>query len=164
VILTKCSANARSTAWKLTNNLWKKRSNSPLPEDIGKVLGCDLAQFKTNNVINKGKTRLYQILVSETAHLIWKLRNKRRIRDQDSQTNISDEEIKTRWTNAINKRLTTDQFLTDNKRFEKKAIETKLVKATWTNCLRDKESLPNNWQENTGVLVGILRPVPSGIG
>jgi len=80
------------------------------------------------------------------AYLIWKLRNERRIRDEDSQehNNITDETTK-RWVNVINKRLTIDQHLTNDKRFGKRAIKSKLVKDTWSNCLNNEEGLPNDW-------------------
>ena len=96
--------------------------------------------------------------MSETAYLIWKMRNERRIRDEDTTIQPSDKEITNRWMNAVNKRLTVDRFLTDTKRFRKKALDEKLVKSTWFNCLKDEESLPPDWHTNKGVLVGILQP------
>lgn len=92
--------------------------------------------------------------MSKTVFLIWKIRNKRRIRDQDNTT-TSMEEMSRRWTNEINKRLTINQAPTDGKRFRKRALCGKLVKATWKSCLIDKELLPVDWAIKKGVLVGI---------
>ena len=159
-ILTKCSAHARSTAWNLANEIWMGKFTSPLPNDIGKILGCALANFQKNDKPDKGKNRLYRILVSETAYLIWKMRNERRIRDNDTDTTTTDS-IKKRLINVINKRLTIDRFLTDKKRFGKRALCEKLVKATWKYCLHNEEALPDNWPTARGVLVGIsLRSPP----
>ena len=161
-ILTKCKAKARTTAWKLANELWKQRHTSPLPNRIGDILGCGLATFKTKDKMDKGKNRLYRILISETAFLIWKMRNKRRIRDEDTPgREHSESETYNRWKHAINKRLTIDRALTNKERFRKKAINEKLVKATWRNCLQNEEDLPANWSSLKGVLVGIRvrRPV-----
>jgi len=162
-ILTTCSSKARSTAWKLANDLWLKRNNTPLPTNLGDILGCGLASFTTNGKMDSGKNRLYRILVSETVFLIWKLRNERRIRDEDSQEhrNITIETT-SRWTNAINKRLTTDRHLTNVTRFGKRALNEKLIKRTWKGCLKDEEFLPDNWHRNRGVLVGISKAPPPG--
>lgn len=108
-ILTSCKTKMRELTWKLVNNLWRRCSNSPLPHRLGDILGCSLAEFRKNNRPDKGKNRLYHILVSETAFLIWKMRNKQRIRDEDSTTHeASEHEVRKRWTHALNKRLTID--------------------------------------------------------
>ena len=162
-IITDCKAKARETAWDLANDLWKKRSRTPLSTNIGDVLGCGLAHFTTNNKPDKGKNRLYRIIMSETAYLIWKLRNERRIRDGDgNERHDIIAETTTRWVKAINKRLTNDRYLTDNKRFGKRALKEKLVQRTWTGCLEDEEGLPNNWYNRKEVLVGISWASPPG--
>ena len=104
---------------------------------------------------------MYRILISETVYLIWKLQNERRIRDNEG-TVQTDEEVTTRWANAMNKRLTIDRILTNKAQFKKNAIEKSTVKGTWSNCLRNKERLPANWPSAKGVLVGILVPRPGG--
>jgi len=84
--------------------------------------------------------------MSETAYLVWKLRNERRVRDQDNRT-ASYEETTRRWMNAINKPA-------DNRRFGKRALYNKL---TWRSCLKNEEALPEDWPTKKGVLVGIAR-------
>lgn len=69
-ILTKCKSVARTTAWKLTNELWGRRYNTPLPTNAGDIIGCGLACFKRDDKPDDGKNRLYRIIVSETAYLI----------------------------------------------------------------------------------------------
>jgi ribonuclease HI/exonuclease III len=162
-ILTKCTSPARTTAWALANDVWRRRNESPLPEDLGGILGSGLAKFLRNGKPDRGKNRLFRILTSETAHLVWKMRNERQIRDRDGMT-PPQSEITTRWTNAINKRLTIDRMLTDERRFSKWSLAAGIVRSTWKQCLRDEESLPTTWPKARGVLVGISPPCLSRRG
>ena len=73
--LSRCKATARGTAWKLANEVWQRRHPTEIPSTMGGILGCGLAKFERNGRPDTGKNRLYRILVSETAFLIWKLRN-----------------------------------------------------------------------------------------
>ena len=127
---------------------------------LGDILGCGLPNSQTNGKQDRGKIGyLYRIIVSETAYLIWKTRNERRIRDGDNVVQPAATTIK-RWMNTINKRLTIDRFLTDKKIFEKRALCKKLVRATWTGCLTNEEALPPYWPSSKGVLVGISLGCP----
>jgi len=162
-ILISCKANARKIAWNLANEIWEKRHPIKIPMRLGDILGCGLASFKTDGKPDVGKNRLYRILVSETAYLIWRLRNERRIRENDDPDREHQEnEITNRWTHAINKRLTIDRASTNIGRFGKRALSEKIVKRTWRNCLENEESLPSNWMNLKGVLVGIASTSPSG--
>ena len=160
-ILTKCEAGTRKEAWRLANSLWAKRHPSAMPNTLGGVLGCGLASFKTREgKPDTGKNRLYRIVVSETAYLIWKLRNERRIQDDEGLVQSTNEVI--RWTNTLNKRLTIDRMLTNKAQFRKNTLDGGLVKSTWRNCLRDEEDLPTDWPTARGVLVGMSVPHPPG--
>jgi hypothetical protein len=76
--------------------------------NIGFILGLNAAgvnnpqdQIERNPrsiATQKGMTRLLQILISESAHLIWVLRCERIIREE----NHSDDEIRARWLRKIN--------------------------------------------------------------
>ena len=160
-ILLQCSAGPSAKAWSLANELWTRRDTSDLPNTLGGLLGCGLAAFSREGKPDSGKNRLYRILVSETAYLIWKMRNERRIRDNEGCAQ-TDEEVTRRWTNTLNKRLTTDRMLTNGARFKQNALQGRVVRATWINCLRDEVMLPANWPTARGVLVGILVARPSG--
>ena len=155
--ITKCKSKARSVAWRLANDLWTRTGNTELPTNIGDILGCGLAAFTINDNPNDGKSRLYRIIVSETAYLIWKIRNERRIRDDDGgeRSNIEGETT-TRWRKALNKRLTNDRFLTDSIRFRKRALKAELVKRTWTGCLENEEALPQEWHKTRGGFSGYV--------
>ncbi|KAJ6630752.1 hypothetical protein B0H10DRAFT_2336653 [Mycena sp. CBHHK59/15] len=70
---------------------------------MGEIMACEAINKK-----DTGTTRLFRILVSESAHLIWRLRNERVIQEKDA---ASDREIRNRWLKAINNRITLDCLL-----------------------------------------------------
>jgi ribonuclease HI len=59
-ILVKCKATNRATAWNLANELWEKRYTTPLPNRLGDILGCGLANFQTNGKPDVGKKQTIQ--------------------------------------------------------------------------------------------------------
>lgn len=92
-------------------------------------------------------------MVSESAHLIWKLRCERII--QNENASFSKRDVHNRWVHAINRRLDMDCAVTHPK-YESKALAADIVLQTWSRTLKDEESLPvNDWIKTSGVLVGI---------
>ena len=160
-ILIKCTAGTCKEVWRLVNEMWAKRHRSELLSTLGGILGCGLATFTTKDQLDRGKNRPYQILISETAYLIRKLRNKCRIHNNKGPVQ-KDTEVTTQWTNTLNKRLMTGRMLTNKARFRRNTIDSKLVRSTWSGCLRDKEDLLANWPTLRGVLVGISAAHPPG--
>ncbi|KAF9258756.1 hypothetical protein L218DRAFT_876363 [Marasmius fiardii PR-910] len=68
--------------------------------DLGSILGCGILDLKhTGNAV--GSQRLYRIIISESARLIWLLRNE-----------IPEIEISNRWMKMINGRLNLDKNMT----------------------------------------------------
>ena len=86
-ILLWCRARVCKQAWNLADRVWAKRTTTAIPKTMGTILGCTLATFNTNGKKDKGKGRLFQILISETAYLIWRLQNERRIQQGDRPLN-----------------------------------------------------------------------------
>jgi hypothetical protein len=162
-ILTQCAAGPNRIIWTLAREAWPDHGD-PWPEiDIGLILGIGCLngprdddqqpgahprRDPRNRARDKGKTRLLQILVSESAHLIWVLRCERIIHEDDH----SDEEIKARWRRKINERLTCDR-ITTTKTVRNKTY-TNLIKNTWRQTLQKTQDLPVNWITNREVLVG----------
>ncbi|KAJ7711868.1 hypothetical protein DFH07DRAFT_763428 [Mycena maculata] len=101
---------------------------------------------------NPGKTRLYRILVSESAFLIWCLRNTRVINNKDEP---SEREIKNRWLRIVNNRIALDCALTDSAKYGHRGLQKSVVCKTWSKVLLDEDRLPEDWMRETGVLVGI---------
>ncbi|KAJ7776510.1 hypothetical protein DFH07DRAFT_731815, partial [Mycena maculata] len=87
----------------LCHDLWKMKFPAMPDLSIGLIFGCGLTEIKNS----KGKrvaeaNRLFKILVSESAFLIWKFRCDRRM---SRKSYHSDSEIHNSWIACINKRL-----------------------------------------------------------
>ncbi|KAJ7237092.1 hypothetical protein C8J57DRAFT_1087777, partial [Mycena rebaudengoi] len=149
--------------WNLTRQLWAKKFTSMPSLSWGLVLGCNLVKFKSDKgVIHPAKGRLFAILVSVAWHLIWNLRCSRVIATSDRIPTTA--QIHNQWLNAVNTALRRDRLLTDEIKFGPLRLKKQLVLNTWSGCLIDEDSLPDDWTSE-GVLVGI-RPMTDrhGIG
>ncbi|KAF5382437.1 hypothetical protein D9615_002719 [Tricholomella constricta] len=163
-ILTECPDSCQDTIWRLAENLWSRKGLPWFQPTIGMQLGCALVSFKDEKGKPRvGASRLYKIIMTESTHLIWKLRCEWRIgRDSDPEKKHTKVEAENRWYEAINRRLKFDCLMTDNMRYGRKAIRSSLVRQTWKNTLQNEENLPENWYAKTGVLVGRGTERPRG--
>ena len=156
-ILTQCTAHPVRTIWTLARTYWP-HEDTPWPDiNLGIILGCGSITIPTppwredhrGRITNcTGKTRLLQILISESAHLIWALRCERVIRQKVHTIN----EIKNRWYRAINKRLTDDKIIAAKIKRDKST--TKWVRDTWEKVLKMEGEPPTQWVYHSEVLVG----------
>ncbi|KAF8897701.1 ribonuclease H-like protein, partial [Infundibulicybe gibba] len=156
-ILTECQASGQKTLWALTKKLWERKGHEwPKPE-FGVLLGCGLAAFTNEDRPDQGANRLYNILVSETTHLIWKTRCEWRIsREEDHDKLHTRSELENKWEYSINRHLKLDCLTADARRYGSKAIPHHIVKNTWKGILLNEDRLPDNWiVQNHGVLVGM---------
>ena len=163
-ILTTCTIGPVNEIWTLARNTWPHDPELWPQINIGIILGCgslstledeqsdsddednqDNHQRRSNK---KGMDRLLQILISESAHLIWVLRCERVINER---SHIK-EEIRARWLKAINARLTDDKIIATKVKRGKTNI--KLVQNTWAKALQKESILPRNWIYIREVLVG----------
>ncbi|KAK7461033.1 hypothetical protein VKT23_008961 [Stygiomarasmius scandens] len=154
-ILTGCESPGQEVIWNLVGELWARKTSTPEWEHpgLGVIMGAGLVQLTTRTGKRKsGEERLWRILISESAYLIWKLRCERVI--QNENTPFSQTEVKNRWTYMINERLQLDRRMTSWK-YGKKSLSPGLVEATWKGLLKAEGLLPHDWVTNTGVLVGI---------
>ncbi|KAJ7160424.1 hypothetical protein C8R46DRAFT_905942 [Mycena filopes] len=103
----------------------------------------------------RGASRLYRILISETAFAIWKVRNFCVITKNGES--LPENLIHNRWLHAINLRLNFDCVLTNHAKYGKQnSIKRSLVLQTWSSTLKDEDKLPENWiNKEPRVLVGI---------
>jgi hypothetical protein len=161
-ILLECNSTGPKVIWGLAKAMLEQKQATWPHVRYGTILGCCIARQKAQR--SKGGTdRLFRIVATESAHLIWKLRCERRITqgdDPDKQHSI--EEIHNRWLSTMNQRLTMDRLLANRNRYGKKALKPALVIATWDGVLYDQESLPENWIQQSGVLVGMRPQRPPG--
>ncbi|KAJ7722913.1 hypothetical protein B0H14DRAFT_3098393 [Mycena olivaceomarginata] len=124
---------------------------------IGSILACRFANIvDAAGRQDRGANRLFRVLISETAHLIWKLRCLRVIeRGSDPAKYFSEAEIHNRWLACINARLRSDIILTDRNKFGNRALNFKEVLNTWKGVIVQSQR-----SGQSRVLVGIapLRP------
>ncbi|KAJ3753758.1 hypothetical protein EV360DRAFT_96894 [Lentinula raphanica] len=146
-VLAECEASGQRLESKKSN--WIEVS-------FGVILGCGLIKIQDQEGKHlTGDSRLLRILVSESAHLIWKLRCERVIQGRE----ITESEIKQRWKATIESRLELDCLLMKGK-YTKGRLDKKLVERTWHDILKEQDNLPEDWMGEAGVLVGIR----SGMG
>ncbi|EIW86416.1 hypothetical protein CONPUDRAFT_45945 [Coniophora puteana RWD-64-598 SS2] len=150
------------TIWLLAEELCRMKNIKWPALSYGLVLGCGLLRFRNSKgKYRQGASRLFKIVVGESAHLIWKLRCERvnkMVQNPPSAHHL--EEVRNRWIKQINHRLALDKILTNKHRFGPKALKRAIVLNTWSGTLLNEDRLPNDWVTETGVLVGItcLRP------
>ena len=162
-ILTGCTQEVANITWKLAKDSWDHGRYRWPAITMGIILGCgnlkatalraDAAEERPESnhrqtTRDRGATRLLQILISETTHLIWVLRCERVIQEK----NHTADETEARWFKVINRRLTEDK-LTATK-IKRNKQYTNLIKATWENLINKFTDLPNDWVQNREVLVG----------
>ena len=128
----------------------------------GNIICCSLTEFKTEDGKRiLGANHLWRILVSESAHLIWKLRCKRVKRNEN--TPFTEEEIRNRWYKMLDIRLEIDCYMTKPS-YDKKGMKTKIVTQMWTGTLEKEDCLPRNWTGISRVLVGRSQVRQQGVG
>ncbi|KAJ7262351.1 hypothetical protein C8J57DRAFT_1436409 [Mycena rebaudengoi] len=135
--------------WGICPTCQEKKHKKLLDMTIGLILGCGHTEFKNSKgKKNRAAGRLFRILISESAHIIWKLRNERVI----SGRTHSDIEIHNIWVNCSNMCLKMDQLLTNISRYSSRATKLEWVLQTWDEVLMDNVNLPENWIWQSGVL------------
>ncbi|KAJ7882703.1 hypothetical protein B0H13DRAFT_1890726 [Mycena leptocephala] len=153
-ILLGCASPGQELVWKAAESLWREKEPHWPMVSLGTILGCGLAEFKDDRGrLKRGTQRLYRILISESAYLIWKLRNDRVI-SRDG-TLATEDEIINKWKFAINQRLQVDKMLANRPcKGKRPALLPQLVLETWSNTLDNETSLPADWLREPRVLVG----------
>lgn len=157
-IVSVCNAPERATIWSLAESAWAHTNlpwNNP---DIGTVLGAACVDFGEGDNTRSGENRLFRILITESAYLIWKIRCERRIRNGDPDRAgqaHSINEIKNRWCEAISRRINIDREQTNTRKYGRKAIKFSTVENTWKKILKDADNMPEHWFRRPGLLVSM---------
>lgn len=132
-ILLECAVSGYRTVWHLAESVWRRTGKPWTQMSLGLALGCALVKFhrdESHQRPDKGLSRLYLILISESVYLLWKLRCERvlqRAGQPESWHHVK--EVEARWWSAINRRLRMDQVMT-HPRYGKKALKKRLVLRT----------------------------------
>ncbi|KAJ7581353.1 ribonuclease H-like protein [Mycena floridula] len=153
-ILTKCDVPGQRQIWDLVSEMWMLKSGEELRPPLGEIMICGLKQNNGANrrKVNRGTERLRRILISESAHLIWRIRNERAINGKDP---LPRKAIRARWVITMNNRIKLDCLLTNKTRYGTKAIQKSLVLSTWNKVIANENALPEDWTRETGALVGV---------
>ncbi|KAJ7596128.1 hypothetical protein C8J56DRAFT_774545, partial [Mycena floridula] len=154
-ILMECEMPIRKTIWSLVDKILGLKGGE-WPELTYEVLmGHGLIKIKSDSKnVDKGRTRLFQIVISESLHQIWKLQCNVVIDEDDIPTQ---NHIESTWTAAMNMRLEEDRLLTNKYRYKSKALPKRTVLETWGGTLKNENFLPADWIRHPEVLVGIGR-------
>ena len=99
-ILTECRATGQAEIWKLAEELWSLCGLLWTTPRFGTILGCGLAVYQSEegNWKLTGTNCLYAIIVSESAHLIWRLRCKWKFSEGAAPEKIpSDDAVREMW-------------------------------------------------------------------
>ena len=137
-ILTECRATSQAEIWKLAEELWLLHSLPWTMPRFGTILGYGLAMYQSEEGNQKltGANCLYAIIVSESAHLIWRLRYKWKFSEGAAPEKIpSDNAVREMWLRNINHRLQLEMLQTDKLRYGRKALNSTLVEKTWWGVL-----------------------------
>ncbi|KAJ7864066.1 RnaseH-domain-containing protein [Mycena leptocephala] len=147
-ILLECPSPGQNEIWRLAEELWTKKHPDWSTVSMGSILGSGLARFKdAAGKPQPALARLYKILMTESAHIIWKLRCDSVI--GRGGTPPSANEVHNRW-------LKIDRILTNKLKYGKQhALAPSLVLETWGGTLLGEDELPDDWLREPGVLVGI---------
>lgn len=155
-ILCECLIPGQSQIWEIIRKIWGKTGQTWHTPAFGEIIGISSIDLhKSNPRISEGRARLFQVLISEAAHLIWKLRCDR-VLDHDNDRlywpsrNVIAKATQTR----LNIRLRMDCLHADNGKFDKKAIREDLIRGTWEGLLENENTLGTDWIGKNGVLVG----------
>ncbi|KAJ7928295.1 hypothetical protein B0H13DRAFT_1597701 [Mycena leptocephala] len=100
-ILLGCASPGQEIIWRAAESLWHEKETHWPAVSLGTILGCGLAEFRDEKGrLKRGTQRLYRILISESAYLIWRLRNDRVI--SRGGTPATEDEIVNKWKFAVN--------------------------------------------------------------
>lgn len=156
-ILTECSHLGQEHVWKLVEKIHEKRKIEFSKPSLGEILGCVMIRRKgTHAEEGSGPQRFSTIVVSEAAHIIWRIRCTWRIADgSDPEKLPVQKTIENQVIAAIARRIKIDCLATNTQRYGKKAIKTRLVANIWKFILPRMKDPVRSWRKITEVLVGI---------
>ncbi|KAJ7695903.1 hypothetical protein B0H17DRAFT_1131106 [Mycena rosella] len=147
-IMTKGVEPGQEQVWELASELWKLKTGADLLKPtVGQIMAC--TAIKRHDA---GTMCLFRILISESAFLVWRLRNERVI---NKEPPASARAIHNRWLKLINNRLRLDRAVTNEHKYRKKTVKKNLVLKMWCKVLKNEDDLPKDWTRETEVLVGI---------
>ncbi|KAJ7927946.1 ribonuclease H-like protein [Mycena leptocephala] len=142
-ILLECEAPGQQKLWDMAQELWEMKGYQWPEMSYGRIFACGLVDVRNaSGKRDVGANWLFRILISETAHLIWKLRCTRVIdRGNDPSKYFTKTELQNKWLHCINSRLRSDALLTDTKKYGNRALKIRKVMDTWRGVVKDPKNL-----------------------
>ncbi|KAF6760765.1 hypothetical protein DFP72DRAFT_804753, partial [Ephemerocybe angulata] len=170
--LTECPSSGQKVVWNLVQRVFEKKGidwKRPTPGSIASCGARSIVNPRTGKP-RTGASRLYTILVSQSAYLIWKLRCEWRIGKQGEKDGVpTDKEVHNRWVAMVNRIIKLDALaaMRKPKGKEKRTGPCPVLFAnTWQGVLLDEEVIPEivngKLRGVSGVLVGISPLVQEG--
>ncbi|KAH9829848.1 uncharacterized protein C8Q71DRAFT_799604 [Rhodofomes roseus] len=160
-ILTECQAPGQDLVWAMTGSLWYRKTKTWSKPTLEDILAVGLGTYAKPTTAKRRESirRLWRIVISEAAYLIWKLRCERVIEHTDEgDWEHSRIEISRRWHMALNRRLQMDLIAT-RKSFGLLAHSHLLVLATWSGVIGDEQGLQLDWTRVPRFLQRWARPI-----
>lgn len=151
-ILSLCSRPGRKEIWSLTRRILEKRGIEWWEPTIGMIVSCGIPIMVSEDGRRlTGNERLYRIVMCLSARLIWTLRCERVIANDGRD--FDPYEIEGRWIKAIEERCEMDFEMADSKRYDKRALDLRVVKQTWEGLGITTPKVPR--QASRGGLAGM---------
>lgn len=156
-ILVDCRDVGQELIWGFARAAWARTGIAWAAPGLSDILavGPRSRALCGEDPAPKPLSRLWRILVSESAHLIWRLRCERVIGHCDEpgwqHTATS---VAARWAAAVDTRLRRDIEGTRRK-YGRLALKKSLVVSTWEGLLTADSNLSKDWAKARKVLVGI---------
>ncbi|KAF9004849.1 hypothetical protein BDZ89DRAFT_1237514 [Hymenopellis radicata] len=123
-ILFECTAPGQEEVWELVRNFWKQKTTELTNINFPNLLALALANPKNSREETvRGDARIHRIVVSEAAHLIWKLRNERVIQEE-GHSRATKTEIQNKFLYALNDSLQLDLAALRRKKNSKKPAKS----------------------------------------
>ncbi|KAJ3715190.1 hypothetical protein C8R42DRAFT_549572, partial [Lentinula raphanica] len=127
-ILVECEIPGQREVWERAKEIWEATGSQWKNINFGVIMGCGLIDLKKEDgKKSTGLSRLFRIIVSESAYLIWKLRNERVIGNKDAPSRT---QILNKWDWTIRSRYQLDK-MTMSKKSRTKRLSKKIMKNTW---------------------------------
>ncbi|KAI0089041.1 hypothetical protein BDY19DRAFT_889612, partial [Irpex rosettiformis] len=157
-ILLECTAPGRQTIWNLATREIRRKTGKETEINLGTIMGANLIKIldkEGQDILHQ--SRLQQIIITESAYLIWKIRCERVIEKGTDQGNWhSEREISERWRAMLRRRMSFDFAMTHPKLPKSKRLDPALVKETWSNVRMNLSAINPRVFHSPGVLVGRL--------
>ncbi|EKM49504.1 uncharacterized protein PHACADRAFT_55287, partial [Phanerochaete carnosa HHB-10118-sp] len=130
--LTCCTAPGQAYIWGLARNLWLFAYSGWYKPTASSILECGAISLRsTTGATDTAASRLYRILLSKFAYLIWKLCCERHIKHTNLKVSF-ETELCNRWSSTIQCRYDLDWAMT-NDCFGKKTLDGKVAAQTWNS-------------------------------